>query len=129
MEYAAWISDGIIDFYFGQNSDQSSTLIKGKKTGHEWAVDYETSYKAQSIDFDRWFRENTSADDLISLKMDIEGSEYKVLQRLIDSGSVSRIKDMKVEWHWDRYPGHVSREEHDRIRNKLLTLIRVMDWA
>lgn len=128
MECAAWVSDGIINFYFG-TTDVSSTVLEGKAAPIEWGVDYASPYRAQSIDFDRWFRENTSDDDQIVLKMDIEGAEYKVLRRLLDSGAIKRIKDLRVEWHWDRYPLEVTKAVHDDIRHRVSLATKLTDWG
>jgi FkbM family methyltransferase len=129
MECAAWIADGTIDFYLGTNSDVSSTVLTRKKTITEWEVDYAHAVKVPSLDFARWFKENTSDDDRIIIKMDIEGAEYKVLQRLVDTGLMRRITELRVEWHWDRYPDEVSREDHDRIRNRVRSLANLIDWG
>jgi FkbM family methyltransferase len=127
MECAAWIVDGFLDFYLGKRSDQSSTIITGKKS-EDWTVDYTRPTRVQSIDFDRWFRENTSSDDEIVVKMDIEGAEYKLLRRMTDTGSLKRIGDLRVEWHWNRYPDEISKEGHDQIRDAVISLTKLTDW-
>ena len=128
MEYAAWITDGIVNFYFGTASDQSSTVLIGKRTSPNWSVNYELPYRAQSIDLDRWLRENTSEDDLIVLKMDIEGAEYKVLKRLLDTGMLKRISDLRVEWHWNRYPLEITEDQHNEIRHAVAAATKLTDW-
>lgn len=129
MEYAVWIADGVLDFYMGKESDHSSTLLKDKKTVPVWEVDYDRPVKVQSIDFDRWLRENTSDHDHIVMKMDIEGAEYKVLRRMIDTGSIKRINEARVEWHWDRYPGEISKAEHEAVRERVASLTKLVDWV
>lgn len=37
--------------------------------------------------------------DLVVVKMDIEGSEFKVLRKAISDDSISIINDLYVEWH------------------------------
>jgi FkbM family methyltransferase len=128
MECAAWIYDGIVEFYFGEDSNESSTILRDKIVIPGWRVDYTATYRAQAIDFDRWLRENTSEDDDVTLKMDIEGAEYKVLARCLDSGSLRRIGRARIEWHWNRYPGTVTLQEHERIRNAVKAIIPVEDW-
>ncbi len=127
MECAAWIWDGVVELYLGANSDQSSTVLPGKRVTPGWNVDYQLPRLVRALDFDRWLRENTAEDDEIVLKMDIEGAEYKVLSRCIDTGSIARVKLARVEWHWDRYPS-VGKVEHDRIRTLLKTMTDVEDW-
>jgi FkbM family methyltransferase len=128
MEYAAWIWDGVVELFCGIESDQSTTVLTGKRSTPDWNVDYTRPHLVRSIDFDRWLRENTSDDDEIVLKMDIEGAEYKVLSRCIDTGSIARVKVARVEWHWNRYP-QFSQAEHERIRDRLREVVQVEDWS
>jgi FkbM family methyltransferase len=129
MEYAVWIVDGQLDFYLGSANDVSSTLLKGKKASPEWAVDYALPTRVRSLDFGRWFDENTSKNDNIIIKMDIEGSEYRVLRRMMDLNLVERVSELRVEWHFDRYPEEISRAEHDQMRNALKQITHLVDWA
>lgn len=52
--------------------------------------------------------------DLIS--MNCEGGEYKILDRLIDTGDITKIKYLQVQFH-NFYPN--ASQERDRIREKL----------
>jgi FkbM family methyltransferase len=127
MEAAAWIFDGAVKLYFGERSDQSTTIIPGKRTP-DWPVDYAHPHTVLAIDFDRWFRENTSADDHVVIKMDIEGAEYRLLRRLIDTGSLGRAAELRVEWHWDRYPDEISETDHAALREKVGKITKLTDW-
>jgi FkbM family methyltransferase len=122
---AAWIWDGEVDLYPGIRTDESSTLLVGKVS--EWPVDYDAPMRVPSIDFDRWLLLNTNASDDIYLKMDIEGAEYEVLQRCMETGSIGRIRAARIEWHYDRYP-NISKAEHERIRSTLQGILPVEDW-
>ena len=59
--------------------------------------------------------------------MDIEGAEYKLLQRCMNTGVIGRITLIKVEWHWDRY-SEIGKIEHDRICERLRSMTRLEDW-
>lgn len=127
MEYAVWILDGQLDFYLGRESDMSSTLLPGKKSVPQWAVDYSIPTKVRSLDFPRWFEENTFKDDNIIIKMDIEGAEYRVLRQMLDLNLIKRVSEFRIEWHFDRYPDEISHAEHDQIRNDVKKLTRLID--
>ena len=124
---AAWIYDGEIELYPGAVSDQSSTVLTGKIHIPDWRVDYDAPMRVRCIDFDRWLRENTATDDDVHLKMDIEGAEYRVLERCLESGSLRRIRAARIEWHHDRYPS-ISKAEHERIRCAVARIFPVEDW-
>ncbi|MEO1450785.1 MAG: FkbM family methyltransferase, partial [Bacteroidota bacterium] len=52
------------------------------------------------VDLAAFVRQHCSADDYLILKMDIEGAEYKVLQRLIASELLPWFNEMYIEYHW-----------------------------
>ena len=54
------------------------------------------------------------------LKMDIEGSEYRVMERLLDSGMIDRVERIFVETHARRIPSlrEADRKLRERIRNE-----------
>ena len=43
----------------------------------------------------------------VVMKMDIEGSEFRVLSRLLSSGVLCDLDAAAVEWHDERYKGTV----------------------
>lgn len=55
--------------------------------------------KTPCIDFSLWIEHNTTAQDEIIIKLDIEGAEYNVLEKILESNYLKRIKKIYVEWH------------------------------
>jgi FkbM family methyltransferase len=67
-----------------------------------------------SIDFSKWILENCNKSDYVVLKMDIEGAEYNVLEKVISSGAVALIDKLYIEWHSRMFPNpseYLQREE------------------
>ena len=62
---------------------------------YEWHQDIEV----ESIDISNWVKTNLSEQDLIVMKLDIEGAEYNVLEKMIEDGSIDYINTLFVEWH------------------------------
>lgn len=79
---AAWLYDGAIGF----REDGSGSSI-----GVGDAV--------LCFDFSRWLRELV-ADEIV-VKMDIEGAEVQVLEKMIEDGTDSLVDELLVEWHTD----------------------------
>ncbi|MNE82871.1 hypothetical protein D3C80_1796350 [compost metagenome] len=50
----------------------------------------------------RVIKENYSLDDLIIVKMDVEGAEYEILPHLLLSGVAPYIDYLYVEYHGQR---------------------------
>lgn len=51
------------------------------------------------IDLSKWIEDHLEEDDYLVVKMDIEGSEYDVLEKIIERGVVSYIDKLYIEWH------------------------------
>ena len=128
IEAAAWVADEKITFYPGDQSDKSSTLLTGKSETSPWKIRYDSGFDVQGIDIAKWLLNHTSDDDLVVMKMDVEGSEYRLLPRLMETKALSRLREIRVEWHWDRYPDEVTEARHHEIRDKLKTFVEVVDW-
>ena len=84
---------------------------------HDVKLTFPETLEVEAIDFSRWIRENFVEDDYIFLKMDIEGSEYKVLPKMIEDGTINYINDLIIEWHDWQLPSY--REQTIELQNKL----------
>lgn len=125
---AAWIIDGVMTLYLGH--DLSSTLVKGKIQSvdyPEFNITYKRKTLVQTIDFARWLLEHVSFDDYVVIKMDIEGSEYKVLQRLVDTDAIDLVDVIYCEFHYKRFG--ISEIEHDRIVDVVKKRADLREWG
>lgn len=87
-----------INFYQRKNFNYnaSSSLLKNKKTGN---LDTLNPIFIKSIDFSKFILKNFKINDYIILKMDIEGAEYKVLEKMFQDGSINYINIILIEFH------------------------------
>jgi FkbM family methyltransferase len=53
----------------------------------------------ECIDFIKFISHNTKPEDKIYIKFDIEGAEYQVINALLKSNVLNRIKEITIEWH------------------------------
>lgn len=112
IKKAVWISDGKKIFDGWQLTDTESS---DDNTGVE------------SIDLSKFILDNFAKDDYIVLKMDIEGAEYKVVDKMYEDGSLKYISKFYGELHGPK-KGY-SIEDN----NKLLTQIwendlKLLNW-
>ncbi len=56
------------------------------------------SIEVPCLDFSRLLAER-GPDDYIVVKMDVEGAEFAILRRLVEQGTIRRIRQLYVEWH------------------------------
>lgn len=89
--------------YGSRNDGAGSTFIDGddwniKNNNNIGGGDFLDEYNIEVIDFNE-FLLNLKEVDFLLVKMDIEGSEYEILRRIIKTNSISIINDIYVEFH------------------------------
>ena len=111
---AAYIRDGEAKFYTGLA--ESGSLCDKKRSGK---LDGQTHITVKTIDFPRWFKELISGDYVpeVTLKMNIEGAEYPIIQKMNNHGLLSFVKKMYIQWHYDKIG--LAQSEHNRVKGLL----------
>jgi FkbM family methyltransferase len=123
IEGALWDKNGKSDFFISNDiwGDVGSTLHIEKKE----KLDIKNALKVTTydiIDVIGWFSE----DDYIVLKLDVEGSEYDIINRLIASNNIFKIKEYLVEWH-DHFYDDVNKNKNYFI-NEIKKHSKYNDW-
>lgn len=122
--------DGFQDFYLDPEDSDGSTLFRNKltrETGGYGTLDVANPIKVKTIDLSRWVREHTNNFNYVILKLDVEGAEYDILEKMIRDRTIRRIKHLFVEWHWNRVG--ISRERHEElIRALQRRRIAILEW-
>ena len=110
---AVWIYDKKKSFYFAKHGKQSPScsLMKSKKTSSHARA------SVQAIDFSRWLQASFSKKDTVYVKMDIEGAEYAVLNRMMEKGTIRLVNKLFVEFHYKQIGKPV--EDHKRFEARL----------
>jgi FkbM family methyltransferase len=57
------------------------------------------SLKVKCFDFSSFIKDNFNKEDYIVVKLDIEGAEYEVMDKLISDNTIDYIDSIYVEWH------------------------------
>lgn len=108
---AVWIKDCEASFYVSRAvTRDGSTLIASKTTGR---LDRDHPLKVRCINFGSWVLRTFGSDDVLVLKLDIEGAEYEVLRSMCKDGSIRKIHKLYIEFHAERIG--LARETHDRL--------------
>jgi FkbM family methyltransferase len=118
---AVWTHDGKITFYAsGRRHGQANSIFKNPKKPRR-----ERHRTVECIDFGKWIKDNFSPDDHIIVKMDIEGAEYEILQKMLEDGSIHYVNQMYVEYHYARREDEVSKDDFLTLRKKLRSETKV----
>lgn len=99
---AAWIHDGELKFYISKRNPslvQGSSVYKEKRTGN---LDKDHPRKIPCLDFSKWIKDRFKPDDNIIIKMNIEGAEYDILEKMIEDGTINYINTLFCQFHWQR---------------------------
>ena len=126
---AIWIEDGYVKFN-QENHKKSGTGSPndGRSDIDGWgsSVDgigfvhpgYDSPIIVQSIDFSK-FVQNLPSNSKIICKMDIEGSEFQVLRKMIKDTTIAKIDTIYVEFHERLMP-----DESVESKNQLIQEIK-----
>lgn len=128
MWAAAWIEDGKLAL-FESDAHQAATVVRGKIEHSGWPqIDYTRSTTVPCLDFSNWLRRMLGGYNEIVVKVDIEGAEYVLLERMIQDHTLGLVTRMMCEWHIDRYP-EIGMERHDVLKAKVGELTKLENWS
>jgi len=77
-------------------------VVSDEKTatlGPSTIIESTRDFKPKSIRLSTWIKENLLESDYLVLKMDIEGSEYRIIKDMDQEGSLSFVNEFYYEWH------------------------------
>jgi FkbM family methyltransferase len=89
-----WVSEQIFEFHTHPNSEASSLMPGGRFYDHT-----SDTLTVKSIDVVQFFLLHMSPFDWNFLKLDVEGAEYIILERLITTGLACWLDKALIEFH------------------------------
>lgn len=124
---AAWIRDGEINLYKSDHP-MASTVLEGKIEPDGWnPIDYSSFTSVRCIDISTWIDEHFQIGDDVIMKIDVEGAEYQIMQKMIYDGTIFKVRKIICEWHPTLFP-HRPWEEHEMIYDKVARCVQLEDW-
>lgn len=88
-----------------------------------------TPVQVECIDLSKWLLERYESwgDSEIHLKLDCEGAEYPLLEKLIETNALQRINRLYVDWHWHKI-GMPQAAHEDMLRKLILNKKHFETW-
>ncbi|KAL8526564.1 hypothetical protein ACS0TY_015670 [Phlomoides rotata] len=120
LPYAAWVRNESL--YFEINEDPGHKEVeKGRGMGRIQPVQTsggstssDNIDQIQGFDFADWLKNAVSERDYVVMKMDVEGTEFELIPRLIETGAICLIDELFLECHYNRWqkccPGERSKK-------------------
>jgi FkbM family methyltransferase len=86
-----------------QDDTGQGTSVISTDEWNPWGLADDTHFhrkeEVSCVDFSKFIKDNFNKEDNIIIKMDIEGSEYDTLEKMIVDGTIEYINHISVEWH------------------------------
>lgn len=91
-------NDDIEVFQYGLGGSSRTEMIYLHGAGTSTFRKRARGEEIRIVDVEQWFEEH-GVDHVRLMKINIEGGEFELLERLLDSGSISRIENIQVQFH------------------------------
>ena len=123
---AVWTDNSTIDINVCPSFTDGSSILTNLNNNH-----LATKVKVPCVDISSWIKNSFDSEDYLILKLDIEGAEYDVLEKLCLDGTISRINELWGEWHY----GHIvpnlkeGSEEFNNFRDKVIRVNQLLKEA
>lgn len=92
--------NGVVSFYFGHGKFNEQTNDGASIMKNSGAATFNNSVTLPMIDILDLFRDlKLSKNDIVVIKMDIEGAEFMVLRQMFVHGLLHFVNIIAIEWH------------------------------
>lgn len=121
-DMAAWVFDGEIDFAVDDSNTPLGSTLESSKTSI-W--DNNKHIKVKCFDFSEWIKQFEG--DYVIVKMDIEGAEFEVLEKMLKDDTVKIIDKLMCEFHPNKVTNYTTDDKNDLIK-RLKEYTEVIEW-
>ncbi|ESQ40043.1 hypothetical protein EUTSA_v10015877mg [Eutrema salsugineum] len=132
LPYAAWVRNETLSFEINHDpGKEAEAKAMGRGMGRIQPVKKSSSSLAgevnliQGFDFADWLKKSVRERDFVVMKMDVEGTEFDLIPRLIKTGAICLIDELFLECHYNRWqrccPGQRS-QKYNKTYNQCLEL-------
>ncbi|WP_018984660.1 FkbM family methyltransferase [Salinimonas chungwhensis] len=119
---------GEVEFTIDPVDADGSSIIKEKN------VDFHKKVKNEDcevlvmpcIDLSDFIEQKARYYQEIVLKLDVEGAEYAILEKMHQDGTLKYITKLYAEFHWNKID--MPKEQHDAFIEKLNPFFEIEDW-
>lgn len=122
IKKAVYDYDGFIEFTVDPIDADGSSIIKEKNIDFRRIVSNEECPKLQveCIDLSLFVKELSKEYEHIEMKLDVEGAEYAILQKMVADGTLVLLKKLYAEFHWNKIG--LSKIVHEELIDKISIL-------
>lgn len=128
IKKAAYTYNGTISFTLDETDADGSSIIDSKKIDWHGKVANEACPKieVECIDLPSLIKTLSQRYQKIVLKLDIEGAEYDILEKMVAENLIPSVHKIYAEFHWHKCDFPKAR--HDSLLAQLSAQTTVEDW-
>lgn len=120
---AAWIKDGEIEVAIDQTDTPRGTTVMPSKVAI-W--DNFPHIIVKCFDFSKWIEK--FKDDFLVVKMDAEGAEFPILEKMIRDGTDKLVDRLMVEFHPNKVREYTTTYKNDLIQRLQHRGVDIKEW-
>lgn len=96
--------DGRIEMLLDPVDADGSSILDNKKIDAKNFISNDQCPRltVNAVDLSRFIEQSISRDDYVVLKLDVEGAEYAIIDRLVDTGTIEFVDELFVEFHGEK---------------------------
>lgn len=118
---AVWTENSTIDINVCPSFTDGSSILTNLNNNH-----LATKVKVPCVDISSWIKNSFDSEDYLILKLDIEGAEYDVLEKLCLDGTISRVNELWGEWHYNHIIPNLIGSEFTLFRDKVIRVNQLL---
>lgn len=120
---ALWNKDGEIEFAVDNSKTPlGSTLMKSKKA--IW--DNNDKIRVKAVDLSNFIKQ--FKDDVVMLKLDVEGAEFEILGKMIKDGTDLIPETIMCEFHPNKVLDYTTTDKLNLIKKLKDRGVRIIEW-
>lgn len=119
---------GEVEFILDPVDADGSSIVKEKAIDFHGKVKNEecTVIVMPCIDLSKFVQQKAQYYQEIILKLDVEGAEYAILEKMLKDDTLKYVTKLYAEFHWNKI--NMPKEQHDALIEKLNPLLEIEDW-
>ncbi|KAL8232997.1 hypothetical protein R6Q57_002775 [Mikania cordata] len=121
LPYEPWVRNESLFFEINRVSNGPNEE-RGRGMGRVQSAQTSSPYmgdinKIQGFDFADWMKNSFGEKDFVVVKMDVDGTEFDLIKKMIENGAICLIDEMFLECHYDRKQRCSDGERSSRYQN------------
>jgi FkbM family methyltransferase len=128
VKSAVYTYDGEVELIIDPLDGDGSTLVEGKQVEFHGTLSNAECPRINvpCVDLSKFVDEKSNQYERITLKLDIEGAEYDILEKMLADGTLRHVDKLYCEFHGHKMD--LPAERHDRIYEAVTKIVDVSPW-